>query len=403
MIISVIGAGPGHFNYYTNQAIETIKEADLVLSSVKVSPDVEALAKEFKLIGILEMVEFLKEREDGNLKVAILASGDVGFYSIATTLRNRLPETMKMDLIPGISSMLLMSARCSMGYEDMKLISLHGREKSIIPFVSYNRKVFSLTGGKYGVKEILQDLIDNGLTDVEVHVGENLTLENERIHHGKPEELIGKEYDSLSVMIIVNDNYVNHDILPREDDYVRGKRPMTKEAIRNLSVEAMEIEKTDVVWDVGAGTGGVTIALSRRAYESTVYAIEKEEEGIRLINENKKKLGAYNVVAVEGNAPEALEGLPKPDKVFLGGTTGQMDEIVSFVLEKNPNALIVANAITLETIGETVDCFNKFGLDTETMCANISKAKKLGRYNMMMAENPIYIIKGVAHEECETA
>lgn len=403
MNLTIVGVGPGSAGLCTQSAIAAIKSADLVLTSVKVNEHIQGMTKKLQQMKVMEIVDFIKTEANSEKNIVILASGDVGYYSIAATMRNHLGPDFEMILIPGISSLQLMCAKCHLGYEDLRLLSLHGRAGSIVPFVTYNRKVFTLTGGEFGVKEILEDLIDSGLEDVTVYVGENLSLENERVTKGTPKELLRLTFEKLAVMIVVNSNYTNCHILPKDDDYARGKRPMTKEAVRNLSVDMLQIEPNHLCWDVGAGTGGVTVAMARRASESFVYAVEALEEGVELIEENIRKLGANNIKPVFGMAPEALESLPVPDKVFIGGSKGQMSEVVKLVLDKNPKATIVVNAITLETIGEALAVFKEMKLDTEIVSISAAKSKKLGRYNMMMGENPIYIIKGELIEESENS
>ena len=207
------------------------------------------------------------------------------------------------------------------------------------------------------------------------------------------------KFDKLSVILIENEHYICPYKLFKDEDYIRGRAPITKEHIRNLSVAALSVCPTDVVWDVGAGSGGVTCALALKAHESTVYAVEMKEEAIEVLNANVKALKTYNVEIISGSAPDALLNLPAPTKVFLGGTTGRLEQILDVVLSKNPNATIVANAITLETIGTIIDVFKKKKLKTEISSATIAKSKKIGNYNMMMGENPIYIVKGERDEE----
>lgn len=400
MKLIVVGAGPGALEYYTEKALIAIETSDIILTSVRLTEGLEKFQKKVKVLGIMDTIEYIKSKKEENITVCVLASGDVGFYSIATTLRNHLKdENIEIKYINGLSSFQIMSSKIGIAYEDLKLVSLHGKDLSLVPYVSYNKRVFALTGGKVGVKEGLLQLIQSGLTEVDVYIGERLSLKEEKISFGKPGELIKKSYDPLSVMVIINENYVNHWSVINDEDYIRGKTPMTKFAVRNLTMDSLKINPKDIIWDVGAGTGGVSCSMARRAYEGFVHAVEKENEALDLINKNRIKLGAHNVIPKRGTAPAALKDLPKPDKVFLGGTKGNLQEILKIILEKNPKSTIVANAITLETIGSTLQLFKEANLDTETSCVNVAKGKKLGNYNLMMAENPIYIIKGERSEK----
>ncbi|MFR5263294.1 MAG: precorrin-6y C5,15-methyltransferase (decarboxylating) subunit CbiE [Christensenellales bacterium] len=400
MKINVVGGGLGSIDFLTGAGISEIKSADVVLTSLRLNDEFSNLNPHIKIMGIMDTVEYLKENSSNrDLNVAVLASGDVGFYSIATTLRKHLDYGFEIELIPGISSFQYFAAKLRMGYEDWKLISMHGLDKSIVPYASYYNKTFALTGGKWDVPAIINDLVRVGLGDVKIYIGERLGMQGEKITVNTPEALVGMNFDKLSVILIENENYTTPYTLFKDEDYIRGKAPITKEHVRNLSVDALSVCPTDFVWDVGAGSGGVTCALALKAHESTVYAIEMKEEALEVLDANVKALKTYNVEIISGSAPDALLNLPAPTKVFLGGTTGRLEQILDVVLSKNPNATIVANAITLETIGAIIEVFKNKNLKTEIISATIAKSKRLGNYNMMMGENPIYIVKGERDEE----
>ena len=161
-----------------------------------------------------------------------------------------------------------------------------------------------------------------------------------------------------------------------------------------LSVAKLDIHPQDVIWDIGAGTGSVSIAMAYAASEGMVYAIERHEEAVALLAENRKRLGAYNVQIRHATAPEGLEQLPAPDKVFIGGSSGNMDAILEAVLRKNPAAQMVVNVITLETLQAAVTSMEQRQLEPEILCASMSKADVVGGYHMMKGLNPIYILSG---------
>ncbi|MEG0692248.1 MAG: precorrin-6Y C5,15-methyltransferase (decarboxylating) subunit CbiT [Oscillospiraceae bacterium] len=210
--------------------------------------------------------------------------------------------------------------------------------------------------------------------------------------------MAGIKFDNLCVMLIENTAYQNSHKTLYDADFVRAKVPMTKESVRNLSIAKLNIMPTDVVYDIGAGTGSVSIAMAYRASESLVYAIEKEEDAVSLIHQNKQKLGAHNLSIINAKAPEGISDLPPPNKVFIGGSSGNLEQIFTVVLNKNPAVKIVVNAITLQTLNETVSCFESRGIETDILCVNISTAQKVGRYDMMKSQNPVYIISGEQNE-----
>ena len=168
---------------------------------------------------------------------------------------------------------------------------------------------------------------------------------------------------------------------------------MTKEEVRTLSLAKLELSSEAVCYDVGAGTGSLSVEMAMRAYEGKVYAVERKPEAVELIRENARKFARDNLEVVEGLAPDALQGLEAPTHCFVGGSSGNLREILEAVLEKNPAVRIVINCITLETLQEAMDAVKTLFLkDTEVVQVMVSRARRLGRYHMMMGENPIYII-----------
>ena len=168
---------------------------------------------------------------------------------------------------------------------------------------------------------------------------------------------------------------------------------MTKEEIRSISISKLRLNKEAIIYDIGAGTGSVSVEMALQAIDGVVYAIEKKSEAVDLIEENKKKFGADNLVVIDGIAPEAMEQLPEPTHAFIGGSSGNLKDIMMLLLYKNPKVRIVINAITLETISEALHCVKNLEVaEVEVVQISISKSQTIGDYHMMMGQNPVYII-----------
>ena len=178
-----------------------------------------------------------------------------------------------------------------------------------------------------------------------------------------------------------------------DEPFIRGKVPMTKGEVRSVSLSRLRLKQDSVVYDVGAGTGSVSIEMALQAWEGMVYAIEKNPEAVALIGENQKKFRASNIQVVEGLAPEAMEDLPAPTHAFIGGSSGNLKEIMELLLRKNPACRIVINAIALESVAETLNCLKALPVtDVDISSVTAARSKALGRYHMMMGQNPVYII-----------
>lgn len=395
-----MGVGLGEQTLLTAKARDIIKTAGIVLSTQRLSEQFCSLNANIKSMSITqieqEIITLSGDTQGDKKLIAVLASGDIGFYSIANTIKKRFSGiNIDLEFISGISSLQYLTAYMQIPYDNVKVMSMHGRENNAVSFVCYNEKVFLLTGGKYKASDIIKSLVNAGLGFVTVTVGENLSDVSERIVCDTADNLLEYQFDNLAVMLIENKAFVNHHTIIKDNEFIRGKSPMTKECIRTISLAKLNIMPSDTVYDIGAGTGSVSVAMARMCYEGYVYAVEKEDCAIELIAQNKCKFGAFNVEVINAVAPDKLEDLPKPDKVFIGGSTGNLDGILDVVYAKNESAVVVVNAVTLETLSQTVNTFKSRQIKTEITCVNIANAQKLGNYNLMKSENPVYVINTV--------
>lgn len=180
----------------------------------------------------------------------------------------------------------------------------------------------------------------------------------------------------------------------RDEWFVRGKIPMTKEEVRVVSLAKLEIAPDSVIYDIGAGTGSVTVEAICMAPQGQIYAFEQKKEGCELIRENlnRVEIPAERAVVVEGRAPECLSGYPVPDRVFIGGSGGNISEILDLLFEKNPSVRIVINVIALESLSQVTDYCARRGLIPDVTCIQASRAKQLGAYHLMQGMNPVYVI-----------
>ena len=168
--------------------------------------------------------------------------------------------------------------------------------------------------------------------------------------------------------------------------------PMTKSEIRAVCMSKLQIDPSSVCWDIGAGTGSVSVEMALAAPEGKVFAVEMKDNAAGLIRENFGRFGLANAELVIGKAPEACLALPAPDRVFIGGSSGNMRSIISCILEKNPKVRIVAAAVSLETAAELTACMKEFAFsESEVVSVQVSRNKTAGDYNLMIAQNPVYI------------
>ncbi|MBP3758898.1 MAG: precorrin-6A reductase [Firmicutes bacterium] len=400
--VSIAGIGMGMESTMTSEVKKAIEEAECLIGAERMldaakkitgmdKPSVKAIAPEMIKKAMMDHPEYHR--------FCVLMSGDTGFFSGTKKLLPMLKEAGALvSVLPGISSMSYLASRAGESYDDCKMVSMHGRSRNIAADVRNNRKVFCLVGGQDGAADLIETLVSAGLGKVTVCVGERLGYTDEMVTTGPAEKLTGRSFDSLSAVLIINEEagqslrFGFPDSAFTRGGDSEGVVPMTKSEVRAAVLSKLQPFQDDLCWDIGAGTGSVSIELALNAPYGTTYAVEKKEKALELLNENIAKFGASNCIAVPGSAPEALTDLPAPDKVFIGGSSGNMEEIIRLVLDKNPEARIVAAAVSLETIAELSEIVKKFDFeDREVVCLSVARAREIGKYNLMMGQNPIYI------------
>lgn len=394
----LVGIGMGNEKNRTVEAEQICQSADLLIGARRMLQSVKTEGKVvFESYKPDEIAAYLAEHPQYET-AAVLLSGDIGFYSGAKKLYDAIERTEgleQMEIYPvsGISSVVYFCGKLGVSWENVHLLSLHGRKQNLIDAVKYHEKVFVLCGEKDGISKICCKLKEYGLGDVKVAVGTDLSYEQERIVQGTAESLMKEDFAPLSVLLICNPDVkkrIGHGL--DDDLFLRGKVPMTKSEVRSISLSKLRLHKDAVVWDVGAGTGSVSIEAASLAKDGVVYAIEKKDEAIDLLEQNKRKFGTDNLEIIKGLAPEALEGLPAPTHAFIGGSSGNLKEILEVLLEQNPRVRVVINAIALETVAEAMQCLKSMAFtDVDIAQVSVAKGKKLGSYEMMMGQNPVYI------------
>lgn len=397
--VYLIGMGPGNPELLTQEARKCIQKSQVLTGARRALDISRAAVKEagekpvFISCSKEEIAAFLREHTE-YIQAAVLYSGDVGFYSGARGMKKFLTD-FQVQEVSGISSPVYFLNKLGIPWDETLLASCHGKQINLIPLIKTHKRVCVLLGERDRIARVSKSLLAFHMDKVKITVGERLSYPEERIISGTARDMVSEEFDSLSVALFENDGAEDGRIAAgiRDDAFIRGKAPMTKEEIRTLSLSKLGLSENAVLYDIGAGTGSVSIEASMRCPEGQVYAIEKKPEAAALIKENKIRFQAENLEIIEGTAPECLKELKEPDCVFIGGSSGRLIPIIREVRKKNPSARFVVNAVTLETmweIGRIKEEFPEYR-EMEVIQVNVARSRSLAGYQLMNAENPVMI------------
>lgn len=394
----LIGAGMGNRGTLTCEAEDILKNCDCIIGAKR-------LIRDHEKKGIPCIAEYMPDRVWEYIcshpeleKTAVLLSGDTGFYSGAAGLeaaaaRYKMQSRTGIIRVPGISSVAYLAARLHTSWEDAALLSLHGREQNFIHAVNTNKKTFLLLGGS-GAEAAVEKLNYYRMGDLAVHIGKNLSYPEEEIITKQVKDLTAHDMEGLCAALIENPApELRTNVHIRDEEFLRGKVPMTKEEVRALCMAKLRLEQDSVLYDVGAGTGSISVEAALQSGGIRVYAVEKNKEAVGLIRENVRKFRTDGVRIVEGTAPEALRDLEAPTHVFIGGSSGSIREILACVKGKNPRARIVLTCISLNTLASVLEAEKEGLLDQpEIVQISASRARRQGGHLMMTGQNPVYII-----------
>lgn len=396
MNVTLIGMGSGQPENLTLQGLAALRQADLILGarrllSVLPAGCTENCAAAYRPDEVAELLQ-----TSGAENAVLVYSGDTGFYSGASSMMEKLEALgVRARVLPGLSSIQLLAAALGRPWQGWNLVSAHGRTCDPVAECMQGRPTFFLTGGSEDPATLCAQLAAEGFGDVQGVVGQCLGTPEEKLFRGSVKELATGRFNSLSVLLVEA-----AEVLPRrapglpDEAFERGDVPMTKQEVRAAVLAKLAVRPEDILWDVGAGTGSVSVELALAAPRGRVYAVECRPEGCALIKANREKFRTRNLVLVEGLAPAALSDLPAPDAVFIGGSKGSLAAIVDAALDKNPDARICVSAIALETLSAAVAALTAKGRTVQVSQIAVSRAKAVGGLHLMMAQNPIYLITG---------
>lgn len=400
--VTIIGAGPGNPDLLSRAALDAIDIADVVIGAHRALAgiDVPPHVVRCELVKTADIVAALTDAASWQRAVVVM-TGDVGLFSGARRLVEALSSDAQVDVrvIPGISSASYLAARLARPWQDWRFASAHGVACDIVAEAERAGELFLVTSGGEDPSRLSGELVQAGFGDACVTVAERLSYPNERITCATASEITGQTFDDLNVMLIDFAGGAASSRWPYassgipDELFIRGDVPMTKQEVRAVALAKLRLTATDTVWDVGAGTGSVSIEAALVARAGSVWAVERNAAGVRLIRENADAFGCGNVHAVPGVAPDALAKLPVPDAVFVGGSAGELPSIVEAALEKNSQVRLCVPCVTVETLTEACALLSGSRFKGFEACqVSAARAEAVGSHHLMRAQNPVFLV-----------
>ena len=416
--IILSGIGMGNTDGITREAYHAFEEAEVIFGAERMLENLPGKGIKVPYYRADDIISYLIEHPQYT-KVAAAFSGDSGFYSGAQSMKKALEEAnekgilkSETTILPGISSVSALAARLGVSWNDAVLASIHGRRTNVVNLVRKNTKVFLLLSGKNDFEMLVNKFREAGINHVKISAGYRLSYPDEKLFTFYLDEFETKLFDlpeGVYTCLIENEDCEEQILTPGIDDEIfsRTKVPMTKNEVRVLSISRLELTKNAVVYDVGSGTGSVSIECARLSPDIFVFAIEQKEEAANLTKENAVRLGLSDqIVVINKKAPEGFEELPTPTHVFIGGSSGALSDILSAIQKKlivkentkgktdkaSKGVRVVINAVSLETIAQITKLIQTYPVKhVQLTQIQASRAHKLGSYNLMQAQNPVLI------------
>ncbi|MDO4555412.1 MAG: precorrin-6y C5,15-methyltransferase (decarboxylating) subunit CbiE [Lachnospiraceae bacterium] len=400
--VYLIGAGPGEKDYILPKGIHYMKNAAGIIGASRLLPVLKELTGREegfypfgKIDETLELAETLMKKGT----VAITVSGDPLMYSFFKTIQNKKPD-WTIEVVPGIGSLQMLGAAFGMTMEEAAIISVHGRNKtkgSIALAVKEHEKTFFLCGKEQNPSWLSKIMLEYGMDKVTVYAGANLSYEDQILKSGSPMEMENVSMPELSVAMIYNPSpeKVAKKAMLKDEDFIRGKTPMTKEEIRAVIMMKMGVLPDSIVWDIGAGTGSISIECARQCPYGEVHGIEKESDAMELMKKNKEKFEVDQLFLYQGKAMEIIPTLPIPDAVFIGGSGKELKNILGYIAGMDMQIKVVISAVTVETIAECNKYLEIYDDNYQITQLTAGRSRKIGSYHIMDTNNPVMIFEAI--------
>ena len=400
-VIHVVGVGNEGPDSLTARALALVEKAEVLVGGRRLLDFFPHVPAERLTLGArVDEVLAVAAAQCATRGVVVLATGDPNYFGITRALRRHVPAEA-LNIVPNVSALQWAFAKAREPWDDATFVTVHGRGLgSLAEAVRGQRKVCLFTDEQNTPAAIARTLLAAALSDYQAILCEDLGGPGERVTRLGLEELASRDAHPLNTLILLGPDRpacpVRWTPGLAEEAFDQRKPKLgliTKREIRVLSLARLGLRPDSVVWDIGAGSGSVSIEAARLAPLGRIFAIERNAEDIDIVRANVAKFAVPHVTVMHARAPERLDELPDPDAVFVGGSGGGLREILAIAAARlRPAGRIVVNAITVDTLHETVTVYRELALAHEAILVSIARSKLLLDMMSFEALNPVYIV-----------
>lgn len=339
-------------------------------------------------------------------RVAVLCSGDPLFFGIGSTLAETLGRE-RLVIIPNVTSVQTLCARICESWDSTETVSFHGLKvaadiERVLEILGRGRKVALITDPEHTPQWIANELIRSSQSECKLIIGEDLGASSERIRSFSPSDAVLQEFSPLNVVLV---KPARHAVTPAkinkhglvfgfgEDAFERDAGMITKMEVRAVVLASLQLEHGQVLWDLGAGTGSVSVEAARIARLKRVFAVEKNPSRYSKLVRNLEKFRTPEVEPVCGRASEAIDAFPDPDRVFIGGSGDDLDAILEAVANRLlPGGRVVQTAVRLQTLEKASSFWKDANFEMSVVQIQVSRSVQTGKDRRLQALNPVFIV-----------
>ncbi len=333
-----------------------------------------------------------------NLHVVVLADGDPLFFGIG----RRLVEALGADRVrihPGITALQAAAARLKIPWEDIQAVSLHGRADWTPLFAALPRRsrVAVYTDATNTPAAIARRLLERGADAFAMHVLENLHEHEERVGRYALTEAAGLDFSPLNLVILECERAPELPLrLGLPDEALSPDGLITKAPVRAASLAALALPMDGTLWDLGAGSGALSIEAAALMERGRVFAVERDPGRMERIRENIRRTHAFSVEPVQGNMTEVIPSLPDPDRIFLGGGLSRDTRPLELACARLASGgFLVANLVLLDGLARAKAYLDSLGWETDVTQLSCCRSRPLAGDTRLEGMNPVFILRGM--------